>query len=71
MSSLPDIYSVMRPIDRCKSYQNRMYMISEHIHDARGIEEAGQLTSTDRKRHTEAYGPTGKDVFITEIDPPT
>lgn len=70
MSSLPDIYSVMRPIDRCKSYPNRMYMIAEFLHCARGIEEAGQLTSTDRKRHTEPYGPTGKDVFLTEIDPP-
>jgi hypothetical protein len=37
---------------------------------ARGIEVAGELTSTDKIRHTMPYGPTGKDYFITEIEPP-
>ena len=68
--SLPDVYDVMRRIDRCKSLPNKMYMRAEFLFCARGIEVAGQLTSTDRKRHTEAYGPIGKDVFVTEIDPP-
>lgn len=68
--SLPDVYEVMRRIERCKSEPNRMYMKAEFEFCARGIEVAGQLTSTDRKRHTEPYGPTGKDVFVTELDPP-
>ena len=65
--SLPDVYDVMRRIDRCKSEPNKMYMRAEFEFCARGIELAGHLTSTDRKRHTEPYGPTGKDVFVTEI----
>lgn len=70
MSSLPEVYEVMRRIDRCKSLPNKMYMRAEFEFCSRGIEVAGQLTSTDRKRHTEPYGPIGKDVFTTEIDPP-
>lgn len=68
--SLPPIHEVMRRIDRCKSLPNKMYMRAEYLFCARGIELAGQLTSTDRKRHTESYGPIGKDVFLTEITPP-
>lgn len=70
MSSLPEVIEVMRRIDRCKSIPNKMYMRAEYLFCARGIEIAGELTSTDRKRHTEPYGPIGKDVFTTEIDPP-
>jgi hypothetical protein len=68
--SLPEVYEVMRRIDRCKSEPNKEYMRAEFLFCARGIEVAGQLTSTDRKRHTQPYGPTGKDVFFTEIDQP-
>ncbi|MBE3141217.1 MAG: hypothetical protein IMZ53_11645 [Thermoplasmata archaeon] len=70
MSSLPEVYEVMRRIDSCKSEPNKQYMRAEFLFCARGIEVAGQLTSTDCKRHTIPYGPTGKDVFFTEIDPP-
>lgn len=68
--SMPNIYEVMRRIDSCKSLPNKMYMRAEYLFCARGIELAGQLTSTDRKRHTEAYGPRGKDVFVTEVNSP-
>lgn len=65
--SLPNVYEVMRRIERCTSEPNRMYMKAEFEFCARGIELAGHLTSTDRKLHTEPYGPIGKDVFTTEI----
>ena len=68
--SLPDVYEVMRRIDRCKSEPNKMYMRAEFEFCARGIEVAGHLTSTDKCRHTEPYGPTGRDVFVTKIDQP-
>lgn len=68
--SLPEVFEVMHRIDRCTSLPNKMYMRAEFLFCARGIEVAGQLTSTDRKRHTEPYGPTGKDLFFTEIDQP-
>lgn len=68
--SLPDTYEVMRRIDRCKQLPNKMYMRGEFLFCARGIELAGKLTSADFKRHTKPYGPTGKDVFLTKIDPP-
>lgn len=70
MSSLPEVYDIMRRIERCKSKPNQMYMKAEFEFCARGIEVAGELTSTDRKRHTEPYGPIGKDVSVTEIEPP-
>jgi hypothetical protein len=70
MSSLPNIYEVMRRIENCKSEPNKMYMKAEFEFCARGIEVAGHLTSADLKRHTTPYGPIGKDVFTTEIDPP-
>ena len=69
-SNLPEVYEVMRRIERCKSKPNQMYMKAEFEFCARGIECAGQLTSTDRSRHTQPYGPTGKDVFTTEISHP-
>lgn len=70
--SLPEVYEVMRRIDRCKQLPNKMYMRAEFEFCARGIEVAGELTSTDRIHGnlTEPYGPIGKDVFVTEIDPP-
>jgi hypothetical protein len=68
--SLPNPYDVMRRIDSCKRIENKMYMRFLFEACARGIEGAGHLTSTDRKRHTEAYGPLGKDVFVTEIEAP-
>lgn len=68
--SLPNIYEVMRRIDSCKSEPNKMYMRAEFEFCARGIELAGHLTSTDKARHTKPYGPIGKDVFTTEINPP-
>lgn len=70
MSSLPEVYEVMRRIERTKSEPNRMFMKASFEFCSRGIEVAGELTSADRKRHTEPYGPIGKDVFVTEIDPP-
>jgi hypothetical protein len=68
--SLPNAYDVMQRIDRCQRLENKMYMRFLFEACARGIEGAGHLTSTDRKLHTEAYGPLGTDVFTTEIDPP-
>jgi hypothetical protein len=68
--SLPQVFEVMRRIESCKSLPNRLYMKSEFEFCARGIEVAGELTSTDKVRHTIPYGPTGKDVFLTEIEPP-
>jgi hypothetical protein len=68
--SLPEVFEVMRRIEKCKVEQNRLYMMAEFEFCARGIEVAGELTSTDKVRHTIPYGPTGKDVFVTEIDPP-
>jgi hypothetical protein len=63
-------YDVMRRIDRCKREENKMYMRFLFEADARGIEGAGHLTSTDRKRHTEAYGPIGKDCWLDEVEAP-
>jgi hypothetical protein len=68
--SLPEVYEVMQRIDNCKSLPNKMYMRAEFEFCARGIELAGQLTSADKKRHSIPYGPTGKNVTVTEIDPP-
>jgi hypothetical protein len=45
-------------------------MRAEFLFCARGIEVAGQLTSADRKRHTTPYGPTGKDIFFSEVPHP-
>ncbi len=70
MSSLPNPYLIMNRIDTCQREENKMYMRFLFEACARGIEGAGHLTSTDRKRHTDAYGPLGKDVFLTEVDPP-
>lgn len=70
MSSLPEVYEVMRRIARCKSKPNQMYMKAEFLFCARGIELAGELTSTDRKRHTEPYGPIGKDCWLAEAKAP-
>lgn len=41
--SLPDVYEVMRRIERCKSKPNQRYMKAEFEFCARGIEVAGQL----------------------------
>ena len=70
MSSLPEVFDVMRRIDSCQREENKMYMRFLFEACARGIEGAGHLTSTDRKRHTQAYGPLGRDVFVTEVNPP-
>jgi hypothetical protein len=70
MSSLPDVFEVMRRIERCKAKPNRLYMKAIFEFCARGIEVAGELTSTDKARHTHPYGPTGRDVSVTEIEAP-
>lgn len=68
--SLPNFPLIMRCVDNCPVEENRNYMRFLYEACARGIEGAGHLTSTDRKLHTEPYGPIGKDVFVTEYDPP-
>lgn len=68
--SLPNPYLIMRCIDKCERQENKMYMRFLFEADARGIEGAGHLTSTDRKRHTKAYGPLGKDCWLDEAEAP-
>jgi hypothetical protein len=41
--SLPEVYEVMRRIDKCKSIPNKFYMRAEFEFCARGIEVAGEL----------------------------
>lgn len=70
MNTLPAVTEVRHRIEKCKDKDIQLYLKTVYLCCARGIEIAGELTSTDRKRHTEPYGPMGTDVHIAETEAP-
>ena len=68
--NLPEVIEVRHRLEKCRDKDFREYLETVYLCCSRGIEIAGELTSTDKKRHTIPYGPIGTDVHIAETEAP-